>query len=100
MNQIDIIVENRKGILALCEEHGATEVRIFGSCARGQHDDKSDIDVLVRFPKTLSGFDYFGAAGALEDKLTALLGTKVDLVDEANLHGETRARILREAVTL
>lgn len=100
MDRVDLIVEKRDAIKKVCAKHGATAVRIFGSCARDDYDDKSDIDVLVRFPGTLRGFDYFGALGDLEDELKELLGVNVDLVDEANLKGRSRERILKEAVSL
>ncbi len=100
MDLVDLIVENRDAIKATCAKYSATIVRIFGSCARDDYDEKSDIDVLVRFPDTLNGFDYFGALGDLEDDLKILLGVDVDVVDEASLKGKTRDRILKEAVSL
>lgn len=100
MDLVDLIVEKRDLIKATCERHGATAVRIFGSCARNDYDKRSDIDVLVRMPKTLRGFDYFGTLGNLEDELRDLLGVKVDLVDEASLKGKRGERILKEAIAL
>jgi predicted nucleotidyltransferase len=100
MDQIDLIVEKRAAIKETCKKYGATAVRIFGSCARNDYDDKSDIDVLVQMPRDLKGFDYYGCLGELHDELTRLLGAKVDLVDEASLKGRTRERILSEAVSL
>ena len=55
MDLVDLIVENREQIKAACARHGATAVRVFGSCARADYDEKSDIDVLVRFPESLKG---------------------------------------------
>lgn len=100
MKLVDLIVEKREAIIAVCNRYGATEVRIFGSCARDESDGASDIDVLVKLPETLRGFDYFGTLGELEDELNELLGVKVDLVDEASLKGPKRDRILLEAVSL
>ena len=100
MDLVDLIVEKREAIIATCHKYGATAVRVFGSCARDDYDEKSDIDVLVRFPESLTGFDYFGALGDLEDDLKELLGVDVDLVDEASLNGRTRDQILKEVVSL
>ncbi len=100
MKLVDLIIEKREAIKSVCTRHGATAVRIFGSCARDDFDEKSDIDVLVRLPQTLRGFDYFGTLGELEDELKELLGVDVDIVDEASLKGKHRERILAEAVSL
>ncbi len=100
MDLVDLIVEKRDAIKATCGKYGATAVRVFGSCASDEYDEKSDIDVLVRFPESLRGFDYFGALGDLEDELKELLGVDVDVIDEASLKGKTRDRILKEAVSL
>ncbi len=100
MDQLDLIVEKRAAIKATCEKYGATAVRIFGSCARNDYDESSDIDVLVRMPSNLKGFDYYGCLGDLKDELETVMGMKVDLVDEASLKGKIRERILKEAVSL
>jgi uncharacterized protein len=100
MTLVDLIVEKRDDIKTTCQRYGATAVRIFGSCARDEYDEKSDIDVLIRLPDTLKGFEYFGALGELEDELQQLLGVKVDLVDEGSLKGKSRDRILKEAIAL
>ena len=100
MDLVDLIVENKDAIKATCTRYGATTVRVFGSCARDDYDEKSDIDVLVQLPSTLRGFDYFGTLGELEDELKELLGVDVDVIDEASLKGRSRERILKEAVSL
>ena len=100
MDLVDVIVKNRQAIKDACARHGATTVRVFGSCARNDYDERSDIDVLIRIPSEIHGFGYFGTLGAIQDELTALLGVKVDVVDEASLKGRSRERILKEAVSL
>lgn len=97
---VDLIVEKRDLIKQTCAKYGATAVRIFGSCARDEYDEKSDIDVLIQLPPDLTGFDYFGALGDLEDELKELLGVDVDLVDERSLKGRAKERILKDAVSL
>ena len=70
--------------------------RVFGSVARGQGTESSDVDLLV---KTGPGCSLFDLGGLLED-LQELLGCRVDLVTEDGLKPRLRARVLREAVSL
>jgi predicted nucleotidyltransferase len=89
-----ILVEsNRDQIIALAEQHHATNVRVFGSIARGQDKSTSDIDLLVHFAPGSSLFDLV----ALADDLEALLGVHVDVVSDGGLlpHHED---IVRDAV--
>lgn len=100
MDLVDLIIEKRKEIKKTCLKYGATNVRIFGSCARDDYDEKSDIDVLVTMPRGIGGFEYFGRLGDLEDELKQLLDVDVDVVDDQSLRGKTRDRVLKEAVSL
>ncbi|HEX4952255.1 MAG TPA: nucleotidyltransferase family protein [Thermoanaerobaculia bacterium] len=86
----------RAVILRLVAEHGASEPRVFGSVARGEAGEDSDLDLLVKAgPDTSAWFP----AGLIQD-LEALLGCRVDVVTEGALHWALRDRILREAVPL
>ncbi len=49
MDLVDLIVEKREAIIAMCHKYGATNVRVFGSCARDDYDENSDVDILVDF---------------------------------------------------
>lgn len=93
----DPLVEtHRREIIALAEKHGLREVRVFGSMARGDANDASDVDLLVtRTPKT-SGLAIFG----LETDVGKLLGRPVDVLTEGCLHDSFRDRVLREAIPL
>jgi uncharacterized protein len=86
----------RTDILHLADRHGATEVRIFGSVARGEASADSDVDFLVKMAPDRSLLDHVALWQDLED----LLGRKVDLVSEKALHRLMRDQILREAVPL
>jgi predicted nucleotidyltransferase len=86
----------RTDILDLADRHGATEVRIFGSVARGEASADSDVDFLVKMAPDRSLLDHVALWQDLED----LLGRKVDLVSEKALHRLMRDQILREAVPL
>ena len=100
MDLVDLIVEKKDAIKLTCAKYGAKAVRIFGSCARDDYNEKSDIDVLVQMEREPSGFKYFARLADLEDELKKLLGVDVDVVDETGLKGRMRDRVLKEAVSL
>ncbi len=87
---------HRQEILALATRHGASKVRVFGSVARGEADDRSDLDLLVEMAPGRSLFDM----GALLVALEELLGCSVDLVTEAGMHEAMRQRVMVEAMPL
>lgn len=80
--------KNRDEILRVAERHGATNVRIFGSVARGQDDSESDLDVLVDLEKGRSPMDHAALVIDLED----LLGCRVDVATERGLKERIRER--------
>jgi len=88
--------ENRQEILRLCTIHGARNLRVFGSVARGEGDARSDVDFLVEMEPGRSLFDL----GGLQYELERLLGRPVDVVTERGLKARIRDRVLREAVPL
>ena len=89
----------REEILRIAAAHGASNVRVFGSVARGEADDASDVDLLVDIVSDADGFAYFGLLEDLRRALTTALDSDVDIVDSAALR-TMRERILREAVPL
>jgi predicted nucleotidyltransferase len=88
--------ERREPILRLAERYRTSDVRVFGSVARGDNSESSDVDLLI---KTNPGCSLFDLGGLLED-LQDLLGSRVDLVTEDGLKPRLRDRVLREAVPL
>lgn len=91
------MIEGRRAeILRIAAEYGAHNVRIFGSVARGEDDERSDIDFLVVLDKGRSLLDHAGLVVALED----LLGRKVDVATERGLKERIRERVLSEAVAI
>ena len=96
MDKSDLLREKRTEILQKAAEHGAYNVRIFGSVARGEETPASDLDLLVEFEPGRSLLDHIALAQDLED----LLGRRVDVVTEKGLHWYIRDRICREAVPL
>jgi len=90
----ELISSNRKQILELADKYGASDVRVFGSVARGTADEKSDIDFLVDLAPGRSLLDL----GGLLYELQHLLGKNVDVVTSAGLRSRIRDRVLKEAV--
>lgn len=83
-------------ILRVARAHGATEVRVFGSRARGDEHSGSDLDLLVTFKDGRSLLDLVAAKQELEEAL----GYPVELLTPRSLSPYLRERILREAVSL
>lgn len=89
-----LLEEEREDILRIAAEHGARDVRVFGSMARGEADRESDIDFLVELETGRSLLDL----GGLQMELESLLGRRVDVVTVRGLKARIRERVLREAV--
>ena len=96
MKSRDLLRERREEILQVAGKHGARNVRVFGSIARGEDDERSDIDLLVEFELGRSLLDH----ASLWLELQELLGCKVDVVSEGGIKPRIRDRVLREAVPL
>lgn len=96
MTQTELLKEKRTEILQIAKNYGAYNVRVFGSVARGEADEKSDIDLLVDMEPGRSLLDLIGLLMDLE----ALLGCKVDVVTVKGLRDRIRERVLKEAVAL
>jgi predicted nucleotidyltransferase len=92
----ELLQTKREDILRIAAQYGAYNVRIFGSVARGEADEKSDIDLLVNMEPGRSLFDLGGLLSDLED----LLGCNVDVVTEDGLRDRIRNQVLNEAIAL
>lgn len=96
MKPEELLKARRDEILNLCARYGARNVRVFGSVARGEADESSDIDLIVDFEPERSLFDHAG----LWLELQELAGIKVDVVSSRGLKPRIRERVLQEAVPL
>lgn len=90
------LTQRRDQILALAARHGAENVRVFGSVARGEAVAGSDVDFLVDLEHGRSLFDLAGLLVDLED----LIGRPVDVVTVSGLKARIRANVLAEAVPI
>ncbi len=91
----DELARHRTAVLALMRATGASDVRVFGSVARGEDAPGSDIDLLATLPETMGLFELVALEQALED----VLGVPVDIVD-ARSRSRVIERALAEAVPL
>jgi len=90
------IQQRRAEILRIAGQHGADNVRVFGSVAKGTAGPNSDVDILVRFSERCSLIDHI----ALMQDLEQMLNVKVDVVEESALHPLIRDKVLNEVVPL
>jgi uncharacterized protein len=90
------IRQRRVEILKFAEKHGADNVRVFGSVVRGTARPGSDLDILVRFSEKCSLIDHIATMQSLE----ALLGIKVDVVNEKVLHSLIRDKVLKDGIPI
>jgi hypothetical protein len=96
MVALNDILSRRDEILRIAARHGARDVRVFGSVVRGEAGRDSDVDFLVRLDDGRSLLDHIALIRELED----LIGCRVDVVAEDDLHRAIRARVLAEGVNL
>ena len=87
---------SRTEIVRLIADAGGTDVRVFGSVARGDDSEVSDVDLLFAMRRPMSLLDL----GHLEERIAQLLQVSVDLVPESSLRPAVREQVLTEAVAL
>jgi len=96
MDIAQILETKKEDILQIAAKHGARNVRVFGSVARGEARPDSDVDFLVDMEPGRTLFDMGGLFMELRD----LLGLQVDVVTEHGLKPRIRERVLKEAELL
>ena len=92
----ELRLAKRDAILAIAAKHGVTRMRVFGSFARGEARDDSDLDLLIEAGPARTPFFPGGLIADLEDEL----GRRVDVVEEQGLHRLLRDSVMSEAVPL
>ena len=96
MRTLEQLREKKEALIALADRHKAENVRVFGSVARGEANEDSDVDLLVHFRKGASLFDLIH----LIDDTSVLTDAKVDIVSDGGLSPYLAKRILSEAIPL
>ena len=83
-------------IISILKCHGVSKAAIFGSLARGEEGENSDIDILIELKGEKSLLDLIG----LKIELEEVLGKKVDLVEYSTIHPFLKDRILKEQMPI
>jgi hypothetical protein len=92
-----LLQEKREEILNIAAKHGAYNIRVFGSVARGEETEASDIDFLIDYD--LEKISAWFPGGLILD-LETLLNRKVDVVTAKSLHDLIRDKVFNEAIAL
>lgn len=92
----ELLAPRRSAILALAARHGAENVRVFGSVARGDAGPQSDVDFLVRMSNGRSLFDLVG----FKQDVAELLERNVDVLTEGGISPYLKDDVLRAAIPL
>jgi len=96
MNLAELLKKKREEILRIASKHGVVRIRVFGSVARGEDTDESDIDFLIEVEGPTTPW----FPGGLVADLEKLLGRHVSVVEPDVLREPLRHRVLQEAVPL
>lgn len=96
MNTRELLATKRDEMIRIAAAHGARNLRLFGSIARGDETEASDVDILV----TLDPGTGLLAHAALARELQELLQRRVDVVSDRALRQRVRERVLKEALPL
>lgn len=96
MDQLSLLKQKRARVLEIAAYYGAYNIRVFGSIARGEADEQSDIDILVSLEPGRSLMDL----GGLLYDLRKLMGVEIDVVTENGLRARIREQVLHEAIPL
>jgi predicted nucleotidyltransferase len=96
MKIADILKEKREEILEIARRHGAYNVRVFGSVARGEANEDSDVDILVEIERGRTLIDLV----ALDEELELIFDRKVQVVTDDGISPYLKDSIISEAVAL
>ncbi len=91
-----LLTEHRDQILAIGQQNGVVNIRVFGSMARNDARDDSDVDLLVDLADGYSGF----ALGGFLTEVSELLQREVDVVTEKSLHPRIHDKVVSESLPL
>ena len=98
MKTLEFLRKNRQKIYEIAEKYGVSNIRVFGSIARGEERENSDVDLLVDID-----FEIYGSGFArvdFKDKIEKFLHSEVDVLTEKSLNLHIKEQILKEAKTI
>lgn len=84
----------KKIIIPILKKYEVNKASLFGSIVRGETKEQSDIDILVKLPINIHGFDYVGLRLDLQEELEKKLKRKVDLVEYDHIKPSLKKYIL------
>lgn len=96
MTVVEFFGSKREEVVRVAARHGAHDLRVFGSVARGNAGPDSDVDLLATLEPGVTLLQH----AALVRELEAILGCKVDVVSDRGLRPRVRERVLHDAVPL
>lgn len=96
MKRTENIQELKKKILPILKPYGVSRAGLFGSVARGESTKKSDVDILVEIEKPIGLLEFI----ALQRKLEAVLGRRVDLVEHSTLKPRLKPYVMKDYTSL
>jgi len=96
MKRAELVRRKKEEIHRIARNHGAIDIRLFGSVARGEESDDSDIDFLVELEQGRSLLDLGGMLMDLREEL----GVEVDLTTTSSLPDDVKQRVLKDSSTL
>lgn len=96
MTTLEEIRAKRDAILSIMAKYGIEKARVFGSVARAEDDERSDVDFLIDAPKTISLLDIL----KLKEQLENALGRKIDVATPDMLKERIKSKALSESVPL
>ena len=87
---MDVVLQNRDRIVETAARHGAVNVGVFGSVARGDATVESDIDFIVDIIERREGIRYFGQLGDMQREFAEITGYPVDVLDRLGVKPQLR----------
>ncbi len=90
---MNLIEQNKKGIIALCNQHNVDELYLFGSVLTDKFNENSDVDILIQFCN-VDLYQYFDNYMNFKEQLEALLQRKVDIVENQSIRNPVFRKII------
>lgn len=98
MKTLELLQKNRKKIYEIAEKYGVSNIRVFGSVARGEETKNSDVDLLVDIDYNSYGSGF--ARVDFKDNLEKFLRIDADILTEKSLSSYIKKQVLKEAKKL